>query len=165
VSTTNTARSTRTFLRQFAHHRPLSRAIQVRQIPATPIRRLQAANTQTVRLEECREVLLAKRAELSSVLQSRCGALAELGHVAEEDLAPVIHGEFIAVRINQISHEQRDLVEAALARLDSGEYGICVECERPIAAKRLAAVPWASRCVACQEQLDPIHNSLQRTQA
>ncbi|MBL8290878.1 MAG: TraR/DksA C4-type zinc finger protein [Bryobacterales bacterium] len=53
---------------------------------------------------------------------------------------------------------------SALARLDSGEYGICVECERPIAAKRLAAVPWASHCVACQEQLDSIRDSLERTQ-
>ena len=86
-----------------------------------------------------------------------------MGHVAEEDQAPVIHGEFIAVRINQISHEQLGLVEAALARLDSGEYGICVECERPIAAKRLAAVPWASQCVPCQEQLDSMRDSLERT--
>ena len=164
VSTSNSARSTRTLLRQIDDRRPLSRAIHVRRMRGTPANRLQAVNTQTVKLEECRELLLTKRAELASVLQSRPGAQAQIGHVAEEDQAPVIHGEFIAVRINQISREQLDLVESALARLDSGEYGICVECERAIAAKRLAAVPWASHCVGCQEQLNPLCGSLERTQ-
>jgi DnaK suppressor protein len=40
-------------------------------------------------------------------------------------------------------------VRAAQSRLQSGGYGICVGCGRPIAAERLAALPWATRCVAC----------------
>lgn len=43
-------------------------------------------------------------------------------------------------------------IRAALARLDSGEYGVCVDCEQAIAPKRLAAAPWAARCVGCQEE-------------
>jgi DnaK suppressor protein len=82
-----------------------------------------------------------------------------MGRLCEEDQAPLINTEFIAVQVNHISHEQLDLVNAALVRLDSGEYGICSECERPIGAKRLAAVPWAGYCVACQEQLDAIRDS------
>jgi DnaK suppressor protein len=160
VSASTVVQSTRPGLRQIGDRWPLSPANPKRQARVTPIRRVQSPNTQTIDLKEYRQRLLNRKAELASGLHSRPGMLAELGHVAEEDQAPVIHSEFIAVRINQISHEQLDLVEAALARLDSGEYGICVECERPIAAKRLAAVPWASHCVACQERLDP----LERTQ-
>jgi len=126
--------------------------------------RLPAANTPVSNLEECRDLLLARKAELSSSVRSKPGALAEIGHVSEEDQSPVIHGEFIEVRINQITHEQLNLVEAALARLNSGEYGICVECERPITAKRLAAIPWASHCVTCQEQLDLMREFLERIQ-
>ncbi len=160
VSTSTVVQSTRPGLRQIGDRWPLSPANPKRRARVTPIRRVQTPNAQTIDLKEYRQLLHTRKAELASSLQSRPGVLAELGHVAEEDQAPVIHGEFIAVRINQISHEQLDLVDAALARLDSGEYGICVECERPIAAKRLAAVPWASHCVACQERLDP----LERTQ-
>src|ERR1700743_2919909 len=34
-------------------------------------------------------------------------------------------------------------VRAALDRVDTGTYGICLNCESEIVAKRLAAVPWA----------------------
>src|SRR5437868_3712002 len=44
----------------------------------------------------------------------------------------------------------RDL-RAAIARVDDGTYGLCVDCEEPIAPRRLEAVPWACRCRHCQE--------------
>jgi DnaK suppressor protein len=46
---------------------------------------------------------------------------------------------------------RRQEIKLALRRLDEGEYGLCVDCEEPIKAKRLEAVPWAERCVICQE--------------
>ncbi len=42
-------------------------------------------------------------------------------------------------------------IEAALARLDAGQYGICVDCDEPIPLPRLQARPSATRCIACQE--------------
>jgi DnaK suppressor protein len=44
----------------------------------------------------------------------------------------------------------RDL-RAALSRVADGTYGLCIDCEEPIAPRRLAAVPWAARCLSCQE--------------
>jgi RNA polymerase-binding protein DksA len=40
-------------------------------------------------------------------------------------------------------------VEAALARCDTGNYGVCETCGRPIAAERLAARPAARTCIDC----------------
>ena len=40
-------------------------------------------------------------------------------------------------------------VEAALARRESGDYGTCENCGRPIAAERLAARPAARTCIDC----------------
>ena len=40
-------------------------------------------------------------------------------------------------------------VEAALARLDAGEYGVCERCGRPIPDARLEARPMARTCVTC----------------
>ena len=55
---------------------------------------------------------------------------------------------------------RRQEIKLALRRLDAGEYGMCIDCEEPIAVKRLQAVPWAERCVICQEahERESAHN-------
>jgi DnaK suppressor protein len=45
-------------------------------------------------------------------------------------------------------------IRAAIERVGTGEYGLCLECEEPISSKRLAAVPWAALCIRCQQQAD-----------
>jgi len=40
----------------------------------------------------------------------------------------------------------------ALRRLDEGEYGVCANCEKPIARARLEIRPEATLCVACQSR-------------
>jgi len=49
---------------------------------------------------------------------------------------------------------KRREARAALQRMQEGTYGICVECEEPIGAKRLAALPWTPLCIGCQEAID-----------
>jgi RNA polymerase-binding transcription factor len=50
--------------------------------------------------------------------------------------------------------QQLELVEAALARLDAGTYGICLRCGRAIAEGRLEALPWVAHCIDCQTAID-----------
>src|SRR5260370_6119708 len=45
-------------------------------------------------------------------------------------------------------------MEEALDRIDRGDYGICVDCQRPIEIERLEVVPWAIRCAADQEAFE-----------
>ena len=45
-------------------------------------------------------------------------------------------------------------VDTALTLLGDGEYGICLECGEDINPKRLAAIPWTTLCVSCQEERD-----------
>jgi DnaK suppressor protein len=40
-------------------------------------------------------------------------------------------------------------VDAALARVEAGTYGVCERCGRPIAADRMEARPTATSCVTC----------------
>lgn len=42
-----------------------------------------------------------------------------------------------------------DEVEAAIARLAEGTYGLCEVCGQPIPPARLEAMPAARRCIAC----------------
>lgn len=97
---------------------------------------------------EAREKLLAKRAELMEQLRP-----APVGpeRVGDEDQARVLHDQFISARLQRIAYDQIKLIDAALARMESGEYGVCIDCESKIPPRRLAAIPWANRCVKCQE--------------
>jgi RNA polymerase-binding protein DksA len=39
------------------------------------------------------------------------------------------------------------LIDAAIARLDDGTFGVCERCGKPIADERLLARPWATLCI------------------
>ena len=56
-----------------------------------------------------------------------------------------------AVRSLELENGWLRQIDAALNRIDDGEFGTCLECEEPISPKRLAAVPWATYCLRCQE--------------
>jgi len=51
-------------------------------------------------------------------------------------------------------HDVHATVEEALRRLATGQYGLCVECGHHIAVARLRAMPFAVRCLACQERFE-----------
>ena len=42
-------------------------------------------------------------------------------------------------------------VDQALARLERGDYGFCMDCSEKISHKRLSALPFALRCRECEE--------------
>ncbi|KAB2341616.1 molecular chaperone DnaK [Actinomadura rudentiformis] len=46
-------------------------------------------------------------------------------------------------------------IEAALARVNTGTYGICQDCREPIAHDRLEILPYARCCVPCQHRRQP----------
>jgi len=41
-------------------------------------------------------------------------------------------------------------IDRAIERLEQGGYGTCESCETPIPVDRLDAIPYATRCAACQ---------------
>lgn len=66
---------------------------------------------------------------------------------------------FTAAKESLLAHVSQDLsrlrfIQRALERINDGSFGICAECEGPIGLKRLQAVPWASHCIHCQEQVE-----------
>jgi RNA polymerase-binding protein DksA len=100
-----------------------------------------------------REILERKEAELARILGRRDGIaiersadqMDEIQYASERDLA-----------IGNVDREYSLLrdVKAALQRIHSGSFGTCIECELPISPKRQAALPWALRCIDCQETAD-----------
>jgi RNA polymerase-binding protein DksA len=45
-------------------------------------------------------------------------------------------------------------IDAALARMEEGTYGLCTKCGRPIATERLEAVPYATLCIDDKRALE-----------
>lgn len=43
-------------------------------------------------------------------------------------------------------------VDAALARIDAGQFGLCAKCGAAIARERLHALPYARFCFRCEQQ-------------
>lgn len=66
-----------------------------------------------------------------------------------EEQAQELENEEVIEGLDETYIEQLGKIEAALTRIDKGTYGICVECEEPIAPARLKAVPFASHCIEC----------------
>jgi DnaK suppressor protein len=104
-------------------------------------------------IEHYQQLLLDKREKVLSGLGVKFDTLAKMGRVAEEDQAQISHDEFISLHLNSLDYVQLRLVEEALDRVRSGDYGICLACEQPIPQKRLQALPWARYCVQCQEEI------------
>ena len=48
-------------------------------------------------------------------------------------------------------------IAAAFSRLEQGRYGVCEDCGLEMDVKRLEALPFATRCVTCQNARTGVH--------
>jgi DnaK suppressor protein len=107
----------------------------------------------TSTIADYQTILEVKRAELRADAHKRDEIRIE--HAADEldNLQLQLNRELVLHQLDLGSSVLRQ-VEAALARIRSGEFGLCLGCDKSIPARRLQVVPWAAYCVACQEQVD-----------
>jgi DnaK suppressor protein len=68
----------------------------------------------------------------------------------------------LTLALLQMQSETLVRIDAALARLDAGGYGLCLECADEIATRRLRALPFAVRCQACEEKREEAHGDARR---
>ncbi len=61
--------------------------------------------------------------------------------------------EFL-LSLSSAEREQLLLIDEALKRLETPEFGLCQMCQKPIGRKRLATLPWARYCIDCQQKLE-----------
>lgn len=98
-------------------------------------------------------VLRAKEVELMAGLKNRDGLATEMEAEFGDQIQSALDRAIVIDALDRNSVLLRE-VRAALARVEDGTYGLCLGCEEPISAKRLAAVPWARFCIRCQERHD-----------
>ena len=60
-----------------------------------------------------------------------------------------MQGQAMALATERRRQEEARRIEAAISRIDEGEYGFCISCGEEIAAKRLDVDPTVPTCIAC----------------
>jgi DnaK suppressor protein len=105
-----------------------------------------------------RELLQAERADALrrvAALEREFAGLAEAASAGGTDDEHDPEGATLAYERQHTAallasaREQVAAVDAALARLAAGRYGVCERCGQPIGEDRLAARPAALTCVRC----------------
>jgi DnaK suppressor protein len=100
-----------------------------------------------------REQVLARlaglRRDLGSSIEAAASANADDEH-DPEGATIAYERQLVAAHIER-AEEQLGQIDAAIARLDAGSYGICAGCGQAIAPARLAARPTATTCISCAQ--------------
>jgi RNA polymerase-binding protein DksA len=70
------------------------------------------------------------------------------------DTATVTYDRELDYTLEESEEHKLAAIDAALARLDAGTYGICETCGNSIAEGRLEAMPWATQCIDCRRKAE-----------
>lgn len=100
------------------------------------------------RLEQRRAELVARKsAAAADLLHRNEPVVADFG-----DAAVQTGNDEALAAIAKAADEEIRAIDLALARLQAGLFGVCESCGKPIAAARLAAVPYAVSCADCAQK-------------
>jgi DnaK suppressor protein len=107
----------------------------------------------TQRLKQAKAELVRRRAVLLETSRSAADALAALrgaerGQEFEEE-AQAEAGAADLARLGEAERLEIQRIDAALDRIESGQWGVCASCGEEIETRRLDALPWAIRCANC----------------
>ena len=111
------------------------------------------ARAALIDLDAFRLALQQKRAELTTSHLHTEGIAIERVPDSMDQLVMANERDLALEQLNRESLLLRQVREA-LERMAAGVYGVCLQCEQPIAARRLSALPWAPLCLDCQEAAD-----------
>jgi len=103
--------------------------------------------------ETMRQRLLTRRDELRALLAAAAegSAAVELDQTRVGRLSRMdaLQGQQMALETRRRREAEMGRIEAALQRIEDGDFGYCLSCDQPIAARRLALDPSVSLCIAC----------------
>ena len=105
---------------------------------------------------------MTEYSEIREKLQNRLGDLLERAEVIEDDLRHPLEADSSEQAvdladdealegIDEVLRQEIAQIRTALLRIENGTYGICGQCGKQIARKRLEARPIATRCIDCAE--------------
>jgi len=104
-------------------------------------------------LDNFRAILTTKQGELARTKGKRDDIAIERTPDALDEVRLAAERELATRGLERESRLLRN-IRAALARIEEGTYGACLDCDEEIGQKRLNAMPWATYCITCQQRAD-----------
>ncbi len=89
--------------------------------------------------------------EAKNEYQELIDAIREEGDIAAAELQ-----ESTILTLAEMKAKEVEQIEAALERIETGEYGVCIDCGDWIPPARLEVMPYALRCKQCQEKIEKL---------
>jgi len=108
-------------------------------------------------IEYYRQKLLSMKDELITRLNERYNEALNFGNDGTQDSADEaynIYNKNLMLGKVETDALKLQLVEQALGRINSGTYGVCIECEDEIEDRRLEFVPFARYCTECKSEME-----------
>ena len=112
------------------------------------------------RRDHLRDMLHARRREMQDHVRARIrdGRTARPAPGGDDlDHSDAASQGDLELTLLQMRGETLVRIDAALRRLDVGQYGFCAECAKEIAERRLRALPFAVRCQGCEAKHEEAH--------
>ena len=107
--------------------------------------------------EAYKQKLSGRRNEIVRKLSNFRNESKEVETDIAQDLADKAESSYTKEFLLSLSDAERDQlfqIDAALRRIERGEFGHCQTCQKEISKKRLNALPWTSLCIDCQERAE-----------
>jgi DnaK suppressor protein len=114
-----------------------------------------------VDVDRFRDLLLEERKRVLNAIeylhQENSGSLRDESEEATidnhlADTATLTLDREIDYTLEENSEHVLKEIERALAKIDSGSFGMCETCGNPIAEERLLAIPYATQCIDCKRR-------------
>ena len=102
-----------------------------------------------VNINKYKKLLEARLAELNDRLHDIEDELDQPADPDVEERATEREGDEVLEGLGVAGQNEIVMINAALRRIESGTYGICIECEGQIIPERLDIVPHATKCKNC----------------
>ncbi len=96
-----------------------------------------------------RKQLETRHADLAARLAAIDGELDSHISADWEEMATEREGDEVLETMGLSAQQEMRMIEAALERLDEGNYGTCVTCGEAISDKRLDVLPYTPFCQRC----------------
>ena len=111
----------------------------------------------TKEFEKVKKQLIDERETLLKEVQASYETCRELGQDGVPDIgdmSSVTYSRDVLFNLSATQKQRINDIDAALERIDKGEYGICMECEEEISPRRMEVRPFSRYCIECKTDIE-----------
>ena len=104
------------------------------------------------KIKEFKNLFLERQ---KTILDANASRGSEIIDVEGGDEIDLVQGALLKSMADKLSSRDKTNllnIKEALQRIEDGTFGVCENCEEPIAEKRLIAIPDCKTCINCAEQ-------------